>query len=54
MNDYIADDKKHADADSSSPQVAFEDSEAEPTDIDAVEKTFTGHNDDEGPRELGS
>jgi hypothetical protein len=54
MDDNIADDAKHAAADALSPQVAYEDSEAEPADIDAAEKAFTGHNDDQGPRELGS
>jgi hypothetical protein len=53
MNDNIADDAKHAAADATSPQVAFEDSEAEPYDIDANEAAFGGPVDDEdGPKEL--
>ncbi len=53
MNDNIADDAKHAAADASSPQVAFEDSEAEPYDIDANEAAFGGEvDDDDGPKEL--
>jgi hypothetical protein len=53
MNDNIADDAKHAAADAVSPQVSFEDSEAEPYDIDAGEAAFGLPNDDQGPNELG-
>jgi hypothetical protein len=53
MNDNIADDMKHAEAEALSPQVAFEDSEAEPYDIDANEAAFGGQvDDDDGPKEL--
>lgn len=52
MDDNIADDAKHMAADAVSPQVAYEDSEAEPYDIDANEAAFNGVNDDDGPHEL--
>lgn len=52
MDDNISDDAKHAAADTISPQVAFEDSEAEPYDIDANEAAFGGPTDSKGPAEL--
>ena len=52
MDDNITDDAKHAAAEALSPQVAFEDSEAESYDIDANEAAFGGPNDDHGPSEL--
>lgn len=54
MDDNIADDAKHHKAESLSLQVANEELEAESLDIDAQEMAFTGHNDDQGPREVGS
>ena len=54
MDDNITDDAKHNEAEKISPEVAFENSEAEPYDIDANEAAFGGPTDDKGPSELVS